>query len=129
MKENGLTVREKLEAEHNGESVVESDRFEAGISHIAALIHYFTEEQAEIRLIAGNDDVETGLGKAHLYGLLRKLAVVEPVFAEEIDPQPIMETIEALAETTTDTHIFLVTTLPEAGLPREIAEMVNLANY
>jgi uncharacterized protein (DUF58 family) len=127
--EKGLTVREKLEAEHNGESVVESERFEAGIGHITALIQYFTEEQAEIRLIAGKDEAETGLGKAHLYGLLRKLAVIEPVFAEKIDPQPIMETIEDLAETARDTHIFLVTTLTEAGLPREMAEMANLVNY
>ncbi len=127
--ENGLTVREKLEAEHNGESVVESERFEAGIRHISALIHYFTEDQAEIRLIAGNDDAESGLGKAHLYGLLRKLAVVQPIFAEEIDPKPIIETIEELAETTTDSHIFVVTTLPNASFSREIAEMINLVNY
>jgi len=127
--ENGLTVREKLEAEHNGKSVVDSERFEAGISHIAALIHYFTEEQAEIRLMIGNAEGEIGLGKAHLYGLLRKLAVADPVFSLAIDAEPITRSIEELAETASDTHIFLVTTLPEASLPRETAEIINLVNY
>ncbi len=127
--ENGLTVREKIEAEHNGKSIVDSERFEAGISHIAALIHYFTEEQAEIRLMLGSSDAETGLGKAHLFELLRRLAIVEPVFVSEVDTTPITEIIEELAETANDSHIFLITTLEKGRLRREIEEMVNLVNY
>jgi uncharacterized protein (DUF58 family) len=123
--EDSLTVREKLRAEHNGESVVVSERFEKAVALIAAFIQYFTEEQAEIRLIVGGVKGEAGIGKAHLYSLLRELAVVEPVFADEIDGKMTSDVIEDLIEYPPISHIFVFSACEGDKLSREAADMIN----
>ncbi len=123
--ENSLTVREKLRAEHNGESVVASERFEKAVALVAAFIQYLTEEQAEIRLIIDKGDGEAGIGKAHLYSLLRELAVIEPSFVAEIDAKPVAEAVEGLIEVPPLSHIFVFSSLAADAFPREMADAVN----
>ena len=76
----GLTLREKIEAEQKGETLPLSTRFERGVALAASLISHFTEEQAEIGLIIGDDAGEPGIGRRHMYECFRRLATVEPRF-------------------------------------------------
>src|SRR5690606_4246758 len=105
--ENALTVREKLRAEHNGESIIASERFEKAVALVAAFVQYFTDEQAEIRLFIGGGKAEPGIGKEHLYSMLRELAVVEPVFEEPFDGKAAAEAVEELIEYPATSHIFV----------------------
>lgn len=123
--ENSLTVREKLRAEHNGESIVASERFEKAVALVAAFVQYLTDEQAEIRLIISGGESEAGIGKAHLYSLLRDLAVVEPVFAENVDANPVAEGVNDLIEIPPESHIFVFSACKAEDLPREAADMIN----
>jgi uncharacterized protein (DUF58 family) len=82
-------LREKLDAERSGESLPSSERFERGVSLAASIVAHFTEEQAEICLIIGQEAGEFGVGSRHLYRSLQRLAVVEPQYATEPEPQPI----------------------------------------
>jgi uncharacterized protein (DUF58 family) len=53
-------------------------RFEAGIVQTASLLKHFIDEHAEVRLVLGADGGRYGTGLTHLYGCLRRLAVVSP---------------------------------------------------
>lgn len=53
-------------------------RFERGVVQIASLLNHFITERAEVRLMLGNDLGQYGDGLKHLYGCLRRLAVVKP---------------------------------------------------
>ena len=81
-----LTLREKLEAEQSGRTVVFSERFERGVSLAASILAHFTEEQAEISLSIGSDVGEFGIGTRHLFHCLQRLAVVEPLYTEKTEP-------------------------------------------
>jgi uncharacterized protein (DUF58 family) len=53
-------------------------RFEAGIVQAASLLNHFIAERAEVRLMLGDDLGRYGGGLKHLYGSLRRLALVNP---------------------------------------------------
>jgi uncharacterized protein (DUF58 family) len=53
-------------------------RFEAGVVQAASLLQHFIDERAEVRLMLGDDLGRYGGGLKHLYGCLRRLAVVSP---------------------------------------------------
>jgi uncharacterized protein (DUF58 family) len=53
-------------------------RFEAGIVQAASLLKHFVDERAEVRLMLGNDLGRYGGELKHLYGCLRRLALVTP---------------------------------------------------
>lgn len=82
-----LSLREKIEAEQSGRPIALSERFERGVSQAASIIAHFTEEQAEVCLVVGNEPGEFGIGTRHLYKCLQRLAVVEPHYLKENEPQ------------------------------------------
>jgi len=82
-----LSLREKIEAEQNGRPIAVSERFERGVSLAASILAHFTEEQAEICLIVGNEPGEFGIGTRHLYKCLQRLAVIEPQFLAKSEPE------------------------------------------
>jgi uncharacterized protein (DUF58 family) len=91
-----FSLREKIEAEQRGTGLPRSSRFEAGVSLAASILARFTEEQAEVRLVIGEDAGEYGIGSRHLHETLRRLAVVEPVYpttVNSIEPNPLRERI------------------------------------
>jgi uncharacterized protein (DUF58 family) len=51
-------------------------RFEHGVVQAASLLKHFVDERAEVRLMLGNDLGPYGTGVNHLYGCLRRLALV-----------------------------------------------------
>ncbi|MBA2334111.1 MAG: DUF58 domain-containing protein [Blastocatellia bacterium] len=124
-----LTLREKIEAEQSGKSVVESERFERGVIRTAALIAHFSEEQAEVRLVTGSEKDKFGLGSRKLYECLKRLAVIEPVFVEKAEPAEIIDNLNDLIEDTGDSHIFLITTANESNFPIELSAKINIINF
>ena len=82
-----LSLREKIEAEQNGRPIAISERFERGVSLAASVLAHFTEEQAEICLVIGQDPGEFGIGTRHLYKCLQRLAVVDPEYLTETEPR------------------------------------------
>jgi uncharacterized protein (DUF58 family) len=52
-------------------------RFERGVVQAASLLKHFIDERAEVRLMLGDDLGPYGTGVNHLYGCLRRLALVK----------------------------------------------------
>lgn len=121
------TLRERIESEQAGKTVIASERFERGVSRTASLIARFSEEQAEIRLVIGADRGEFGIGTLHLHESLKRLAVIEPEFVEKVEAGTIAEALTDLFDG--NSHNFLVTTLDESTLPAEISAKINLINF
>jgi uncharacterized protein (DUF58 family) len=116
--ERKKTLRQRIEEEQKqGELSETSKRFEQGIIKTASLLSYFTDENADIRLIINDEKGNFGTGKTHLYENLRKLATIEPKFNEA---EATGETEKNLAEVfnqSENSHIFSV-----------IAEETNLSS-
>jgi uncharacterized protein (DUF58 family) len=89
-----MSLREKIEAEQSGSSVVVSERFETGVSIAASLISHLITEKALVRLVIGGVSGDFGNGIRHLYECLRSLALAEPLpFFEEIEQSEDSQTI------------------------------------
>jgi len=118
-----LTLREKIEVEQRGKTFVESERFESGVSLAASLLSFFTEEQAEIRLIIDDELGDFGIGRGHLYESLKRLAVIEPRFDANGDAKNLFEKLEAFMDERDNSHGFIIST---RQFPSEISQTVNL---
>ena len=88
-----LSLREKIEAEQSGSPIAVSERFERGVSLVTSILAHFTEEQAEICLIIGQEDGEFGVGSRHLHTMLRRLAIIEPQFSDKREPETLLSRI------------------------------------
>jgi uncharacterized protein (DUF58 family) len=124
-----MTLREKIEAEQSGKSPAESERFEAGVSLAASLLSYFTEEQAEIRLVIDNTAGEFGIGRGHLYECMKRLAVVEPRFEENDRIDNFFKRLEEFMDERDNSHNILVSAQSVDNLPPEIGHSINLLTY
>jgi uncharacterized protein (DUF58 family) len=92
-----LTVREFTSEDERRISIVldtrlpgsEADefagRFERGVVQAASLINHFIDERAEVRLVLGDETGPFGSGTEHLYRCLRRLALVMPQDAVELE--------------------------------------------
>lgn len=113
----GMTIREKLNAEQEGEEPMRSERFEDAVRRTAALLNHFGEAQAEITFLAGSASGIVGMGSDHVHKCLRRLAVIEPLWVEDggshlaADPDDIRK----------NASVFLVSAFPKAELPPEVA--------
>ncbi|MEJ7847208.1 MAG: DUF58 domain-containing protein [Pyrinomonadaceae bacterium] len=124
-----FTLRERLEAEQSGESVIVSERFEHGVRQAASLIAHFNEEQAEIRLVIGGEMGEFGIGSRHLHECLKRLAVIEPEIKEDLGVEDIAANLAKLFEESENSHNFLISTLQEKDLSHELAQNSYIINF
>jgi uncharacterized protein (DUF58 family) len=60
-------------------------RFERGVSIAAGVAAHFINEKAQIRFAIPNRQSDFGADKAHLYKILRQLAIVEPHFEKTLE--------------------------------------------
>lgn len=127
--ERKVTLREKIEAEQSGESIVVSERFEAGLSQTATFLTWLTEEEAEIRLFIDGTEGPYGVGRQHLYECLKRLAVIEPEFVERFEPDVLQKNMIEPADERENSHNVAVTTLEEKDLPAEIAEGFKIIRF
>lgn len=125
----GLSVREKIDLEQENKRAPRSDKFEEMVRTAAALIAHFTEEQALVRLDIGTEKGEPGIGTRHLHECLRRLAIVEALFVEQVtdqavgfDESTVMSDLEAGART------FLLTEADEMLFSAEVREMITFIN-
>jgi len=126
--EKKLTLREKIEAEQKGKKLSPvSERFEKGVSQTASLLAHFAEEQAEIRLIVDKNIGEFSIGRQHLYGCLKRLALVESSFDETAE-FPI-ETLDEIFTERENSYTFFVTAQTEDNLSSELIQRAKIVNF
>lgn len=119
-------LREKLAAEQNGNSVVVSERFEAGASLAASLLTQFAAENAEIRLVVDDSTGEAATGRGHLNDSLRRLAHLEPTFTFRPEHA---SNLQRILNDPADSHRFLVTANATAGLSTDDAGRLNIIEF
>jgi len=111
-----LSLRERIDAEQKGKNPVTSRRFETGIGICAALLTHFADENANIRLIVGDEAGEPATGRQHLYECLKRIAVAEPVFIAD-NSSAEQETVnKRIFDEQDDSHWFVITS-NKAGVP------------
>lgn len=94
-------------------------RFEEAVSKLASLLYYLDHDQIETRLLLLDYASEFSIGRAHLYSLLRRLALIEPRFIEPDEPLEYSD--EWMHELKSDVgHNLLITFIEEQALPREV---------
>jgi uncharacterized protein (DUF58 family) len=123
-----FSLRERIEAEQSGKGILRSERFEHGVSLVAALIARFSEERAEIRLVIDGEVGDSGSGTRHLYNCLKRLAGIETNFCNDHDVLDQWELPEGLDGGLDETHNFLVTSIDYAP-PPELTEKLHLVRY
>lgn len=124
-----MTLRERLEAEQSGESVIVSERFEHGVRQTASLIAHFNEEQAEIRLVIGAERGDFGIGSRHLHECLKRLAVIVPQITGDLDGAAIAGNLSELVEEDENSHNFIISTLGENDLSSELAQKSYIIQF
>jgi uncharacterized protein (DUF58 family) len=124
-----LTLREKLDSEQEGKSTVVSDRFERAIRLAASLLSHFAEQQAEVRLVIDSNSEDFGVGSRHLVEDLKRLAVLEPVMADEVRVNALESMVYEMIESDEISHYFVLTTLPETAFSPEIAQKSQVLQY
>jgi uncharacterized protein (DUF58 family) len=126
----GRSLRQRIDDERKGLNVYpEAERFEAAVSRAAALLNYFAEEQAEIRLVMGAESGEFGIGREHLAECFRRLATAAPDFAESHDSPDFEEQIMILSDDARDGYVFLMTASGGEGFSPDFVSRVKLLKY
>lgn len=128
--EKNKSIRERLEDERKGTKLSPAEeRFEAGASKTASFLSYFTEEQAEIRLIIDGEKGEFGIGREHLYECLKRLSIAEPKFVEKFENRGFEEALGEIADERDKSHTFLLTTQTENNFSPEIVQKLNVLEF
>jgi uncharacterized protein (DUF58 family) len=123
---NEMKLRDIIDAEEKGENLARPERFEEAISYAAALLAFFSEEQSEIKLVVDDEAGEYGLGSRHLHDSMKRLAVIEPRFTNEI---PVSELHTETLETEENSHIFLISAMSAETLEAEVHGNVHFFTY
>ncbi len=124
-----LTLREKIEIENAGKSVVQSERFEKGVSQTAALVAYFCNERAEVRLIAAGEKGEFGTGTRHLHDILKRLALIEPAAVDDETQTETARNIGDYFEEIENSHNILVTSTETTPYPNSPPSETNIVPF
>jgi uncharacterized protein (DUF58 family) len=128
--EKERSLRERLEDERLGAHLSPAEeRFESGASKTASFLSYFTEEQAEIRLIVDGAKGEFGIGREHLYECLKRLSIVQPKFVESFENKIFEEALGEIADERDKSHTFLLTTQTESDFSPEIVQKLNVLEF
>ena len=119
--EKALTLREKIDFENAGKSVVQSKQFEKGVSQTAALAAHFCNERAEVRLVTADEKGEFGTGTGHLHDILKQLALIEPSVGEGEIEKSISEIFEEIE----NSHNIVVSSSVKFGDLTQEASIIN----
>jgi uncharacterized protein (DUF58 family) len=125
--QKSYTLRERLDAEKKGNFAPVSEKFEEGVSLTASLLSYFTEEQAEIRLIIDKEIGEFGIGKEQLHKNLRRLALVEPTFNENAEFEG--DNLDEIFTDTENSYTFFVTAYEENKFPNHLTQKAKFIGF
>jgi uncharacterized protein (DUF58 family) len=96
-------------------------RFERGVTQAASLIKHFIEERALVRLMLNEECGPFGSGLGHLYGSLRRLALVEPNYEPKPDHwKPILRTMDPGGPDSDSNYFVFLTTATEGSIPPNV---------
>jgi uncharacterized protein (DUF58 family) len=124
------TLRERLEEERNNRKLsAEEQQFEKGVSRAASLLSYFTEEQAEIRLIINQEKGEYGIGREHFYECLRRLSTVEPDFTDNWTNEEFENYLAEISDERDKSHVFLISNQPQEKISPDILPKVIVLGF
>ena len=123
-----LKLRDVIEAEQKGSNILRPERFENAVSYASALLSYFTKEQAEIRLVIDGEAGEFGVGSRHLHDSLKRLAVVEPNFVEDLNGS-FDGVVSEIVNSDENSHNFLISAINENGLNGDILRKTQVIGY
>lgn len=126
--ERKLTLRETLAAEQRGDEIVRSERFEKGASTASAILLKFAEEQAELRLVIDGEEGEFGVGRVHLYEMLKRLSAAEPRIVSATSSEPAGD-MERILNESDDSHRFLVTANTEPDLSPDVLQKLKIIGF
>lgn len=120
------TLRQRIEEEQKGKKELTEmqQRFETGVSLAASVLAQFIDEQIEVSLTVNGETGDFGMDRTHLNACLKRLALVETVPPGESGIQ--LENRQADKQ---NSHIFLVSALPEKELGSEILAKTELISY
>jgi uncharacterized protein (DUF58 family) len=125
--ERNKTLRQRIQEEQNNIEPSEiSLKFENGIILAASFLSHFAQREAEISLNLNDDEIMFGSGKPHLYNVLRRLSVVEPIFVENESDEELKKQIEKSLDSAQNSHLILITA---NGISKELAEKVNVVKF
>ena len=127
--EKVMTLREKIEFENAGKSVVQSERFEKGVSRTAALAAYFCGERADVRLVTPGEKGEFGTGPSHLHDILKRLAVIEPSIEDGSGSIAATENVNEAFDETDNSHNILVTCADVARYSDSLPQETNIVSF
>lgn len=122
-----MKLRSIIEAEQKGENLQRPERFENGVSFAAALLSYFSREQAEVRLVIDGEAGEFGIGSRHLHDSMKRLAVVEADFNENAEDVSKLHT--EILDSDEKNHNILVSAFREADLDGEILRKTRIVAF
>jgi len=125
--EKTLTLRERIEAEREGNSAPVSEKFEKGVSMTASILSFFTDEQAEIRLVIDGEIGEFGIGKEHLHKNLKRLALIEPNFDEKAALDA--EKLDEIFTEKENSYTFFVSAADESNLPKDLMQKAKFVGF
>lgn len=108
---------------------IEDERFDRGVSIAASLIHRFTSEQAEIRLIIDNRVGEFGIGYRHMHGCLKQLAVIEPNLMSPMEEYGLPVNAEEAMLERGGSHCFVISALDWNEIDDEIVQDAYLVRF
>lgn len=128
-KEKMATLREKMEAEQSGEGVIVSEQFERGVRLSAAIISRFADENASIRLVVGENTGEFGTGRGHLYDCLKRLALAEPVFTDDLIPAEPESGLIAIFNERDDSHRYFVTANGAGTISLDVVQTLKIIDF
>lgn len=116
--ERRVTVALDTSVRRNREGEKDSgERFERGITLAASLVAHFIDEQAEVRLMIGEEGGRYGVGLEHLHNCLRRLALAAPDDAgletgwSKVNPSSLAES---------DNYVILLTTAAPGSIPANV---------
>ena len=97
-------------------------RFEAGVVQAASLVKHFLDERAEVRLMLGEERGRFGTGQEHLYACLRRLALVAPTRAFDVDswPRELLDAVTLPEYSADGNYLLVLTTAAHGSIPPEI---------
>lgn len=92
-------------------------RFERGVTQAASLVKHFIDERVEVRLLLGEEGGAFGAGVEHLYACLRRLALVSPALAAEVNQRLVGPGTGLEAD---GNYVVLLTTSAPGSIPANI---------
>jgi len=127
--EKSRTLRQKIADERIGRDLSPSaKRFEHGVRLTASLLSFFEQDGAEIRLIVNKVDSGFGTGGKHFNKCLKRLALVEPDYADEVAEANSKDIYDELFSNKPE-YIYFITAENRKHLPGELIRKAKVIDF